>query len=217
MDLNSQNIKLSILILTHNRPLLFKRAIESVINLPNIEILVNNDSCDIDEIILPYIKYFYKTSNDLSDIYNFLISKSSGEYLYFLEDDDYCTSNMNKYEEFLTEDIVYCPFIPDNSFYNYLKHFKNFPNKVIDNIDLHKTLDHKLIFKFQLSQIIFKKSSVSMLMSGNYLDNDYKFFKNLRGKVRMLNKPIFIQTTDGKDNISYKQYCKDKRFKDQHV
>ena len=45
--------KLSILILTHNRPLLFERCINSVLrNLPNyeIEILVNNDTNDIKEI-----------------------------------------------------------------------------------------------------------------------------------------------------------------------
>ena len=44
---------LSILILTHNRPQLFKRALTSVLNnLPDyeIEILVNNDSQDIEEI-----------------------------------------------------------------------------------------------------------------------------------------------------------------------
>ena len=46
-------MKLSILILTHNRPKLFKRCIKSVIkNLPDfdIEILVNNDSNDIEEV-----------------------------------------------------------------------------------------------------------------------------------------------------------------------
>ena len=215
MDSNLQNIKLSILILTHNRPELFKRAINSVINLPNVEIIVNNDSCDIEEIY--NAKYFYRKSDNLSDIYNFLIEQSSGEYLYFLEDDDYCTSNMLKYQEFLTEDIIYCSFIPDNSFLEYSKYFRYFPNKVISNIDLHNELDQNYKYKFQLSQIIFKKSCIIEVMQGNYLDNDYRFFRNLIGNVRMLNKPLFIQTTDGKDNISYKQYCRDDRFKEQCV
>jgi glycosyltransferase involved in cell wall biosynthesis len=55
-------MKLSILILTHNRPILFKRCINSVLNnLPNfdIEILVNNDSKDITEIYHDNVNIFY--------------------------------------------------------------------------------------------------------------------------------------------------------------
>ena len=55
-------MKLSILILTHNRPLLFERCINSVLNnLPNydIEILVNNDSNDITEIHNDKVNIYY--------------------------------------------------------------------------------------------------------------------------------------------------------------
>lgn len=215
MDLNLQNIKLSILILTHNRPELFQRALNSVIHFPNTEIIVNNDSCDIQEINQINIKYFYKQSDDLSDIYNFLIEQSTGEYLFFLEDDDFCTNNADKILNYLNEDIIYCPFIPDNNISEYFKWFKYFPNKIIDNETLHQILDTNYKYKFQLSQIIFKKTSITNLMINNKLDNDYTFFKNLKGSVQLLNKPLFVQTTDGNDNISYSKYCKDERFKDQ--
>ena len=93
---------LSILILTHNRPKLFQRCIRSVIdNCPkNIEIIVNNDSNDIEEVKRENIYYFYNKFQ-LTDIYKFLVQKASGEFLYFLEDDDYLAkdfySKINQY------------------------------------------------------------------------------------------------------------------------
>ena len=95
-------MKLSILILTHNRPSLFKRCITSVLNnLPNynIEILVNNDSNDISEVYSDKvdISYFYKKTEKLTDIYKFLFDQSKGEYIFYLEDDDYIRSNFFKY------------------------------------------------------------------------------------------------------------------------
>ena len=82
-------MKLSILILTHNRPKLFKRCIDSVIkNLPDfdIEILVNNDSNDIEEVYSENItiKYFYKKYKELGETYRFLYFESKGEYIFFL-------------------------------------------------------------------------------------------------------------------------------------
>ena len=91
-------MKLSILILTHNRPKLFTRCITSVLNiLPEykVEILVNNDTNDIQEVYdnKVNIRYFYEQKNDLSDIYKFLYNTAKGEFIYFLEDDDYLKPN----------------------------------------------------------------------------------------------------------------------------
>ena len=93
-------MKLSILILTHKRPKLFKRCIESVLTNCddyNIEIIVNNDSNDIEEIYNENIKikYFY-CKDTLKNIYLKLINLSKYEKVFFLEDDDYITSNFFK-------------------------------------------------------------------------------------------------------------------------
>ena len=70
-------MKLSILILTHNRPELFNRALSSIFNTDvgsGLNIYVNNDTCDIQEIESTDhdIKYYYKTYDDLTDTYKFL-------------------------------------------------------------------------------------------------------------------------------------------------
>ena len=57
--------KLSILILTHNRPDLFQRCLHSVLSQlddrTDVEIIVNNDSNDIREINDSRVTYYYKS------------------------------------------------------------------------------------------------------------------------------------------------------------
>ena len=66
---------------------------------------------------------------------------------------------------------------------------------------------------FQLSQIIFKKNKLKKIPKGNNIDNDYKLFKSLSpASIKYNNKTLYVQTTDGNDNISFKEYNKDERF-----
>lgn len=186
-------IDLSILILTHNRPKLFERCLNSVLklNLENIEILVNNDSDDISESS-DYTLYRVKSQN-LSEIYFNLFKNAKGKYIYFLEDDDYL-----------------------------LEGFKDFYNEVLENnsdFGIAKYLKHNLKpmkfnkEDFQLSQVIFKKSKITKFPFDNNIENDYKLYINNKNDNTLVsNKVIFKQTTDGKDNISFKCFNKDKRF-----
>ena len=105
---------LSILILTHNRPQLFKRALTSVLNnLPDyeIEILVNNDSQDIEEIYSDdvHIEYSYFTDADLSLVYKHLFDRAIGDYVFFLEDDDYINKNFFEDIDFVS-DVYYLEY-----------------------------------------------------------------------------------------------------------
>ena len=77
---------LSILILTHNRPTLFKRCISSVIDnfiesQFDIEVIVNNDTRDITEVYDDRfdIRYMYECDNDYVVIVNINILLSAGE------------------------------------------------------------------------------------------------------------------------------------------
>jgi len=182
---------ISILILTHNRPKLFRRCLESLLNqknLPeNIEILVNNDSNDILEITHPKVTYFYKKL-ELGKIYKFLFSKAIGEFIYFLEDDDY--------------------LFP--MFFNKLnlKYDLNYGNYAKINTRPQKDYFEK---DFQLGQILFKKKLITIgeFPNTNDLDNDYKLFKLLKNKTKKIfktKKYYFRQTTDGQDNISFKEF-----------
>lgn len=197
--------KLSILILTHNRPLLFKRCVESILKHKKnfVEILVNNDTDDIEES--SDYKLFHKKSDNLSDLYEFLFDSASGEYIYFLEDDDYITDDFFENIDFLS-DLYYMNFVSHDIRLT-LERRKN-------KFDLEKIND-----KFQLSQILFKKKFVTEFPFGNNLDNDWVLFNNIltninqnNGIIRVIEKYMWVQTTDGKDNISFPKYNKDKRW-----
>ena len=186
-------IDLSILILTHNRPKLFERCLNSVLkqNLKDIEILVNNDSDDILESS-KYTLYRVKSQN-LSEIYFNLFKNAKGKYIYFLEDDDYLLEGFKDfYKEVLKDDY-------DFSIAKYLKH--NLKPMKFNKED------------FQLSQVIFKREKIKYFPFDNNIENDYKLYINNKNDNTLVsNKVIFKQTTDGKDNISFKCFNKDKRF-----
>ena len=190
----NQKINLSILILTHNRPKLFERCLNSVLklNLKDIEILVNNDSNDVFEN--SNYKLFKIKSENLGEIYFNLFKNAKGKYIYFLEDDDYLLDSFKDfYEETLKNNS-------DFSIAKYIRH--NFKPVNFNKED------------FQLSQVIFKKSKISKFPFDNNIENDYKLYINNKNDNTLIsNKCIFKQTIDGKDNISFKCFNKDKRFK----
>jgi len=217
-------MKLSILILTHNRPKLFKRCINSVIkNLPNfnIEILVNNDSNDIEEVYDKnvQIKYFYRKHKKLGDTYKFLFFKSTGEYILFLEDDDYILPVFFKHIQ-LNYDLYISNYISLPLLKTY--EFENMFSK----IDCTSNYDDSLNFKqyislydpryFQLTQIVFKKTSAIKFFNSNFkstLDFDYNLFVNLDvNNFKCIKTPIWVQTNDGGDNLSFSELNRDERY-----
>ncbi len=216
-------MKISILILTHNRPTLFTRAITSVLdNLPKckLEILINNDTSDIVKIYndqVP-IKYYNYQNNDLSHIYKFLLEKSVGEFVYYLEDDDYLRpiffSNLDfsydiNYMEYISE-----PLIRELGVYNSIKKISKNRNCV------HKNLAQNFVEQFdpeefQLGQIVFRRTLVNKFPTGNLLNNDYNLFSEIAKPgvtFKYIDTQTWIQTTDGRDNISFPSLNVDKRF-----
>ena len=217
-------MKLSILILTHNRPILFKRCINSVLNnLPNfdIEILVNNDSKDITEIYHDNVNifYYYKKRKKLTDIYKFLYEQSKGEYIFYLEDDDYINANFFKFLNF-KYDVNFLNYL-SKDILTYKKNIKLFykrffiKNKHLSKIyKLSEFIDKFEPRDFQLSQIVFKRNGIKYWPTEDNIFNDYKIFKSLELEtIFYISKPLWVQTTDGNDNISFDVHNKDNRFK----
>lgn len=216
-------MKLSILILTHNRPNLFERCIKSVLNnLPDfpVEIIVNNDSNDITEIYSDTVNvsYHYKKHKKLTDTYKFLYEQSKGEYIFYLEDDDYIKSYFFKFLNF-NYDINFLNYLSKdilNHKKNLITYYKRFFNKfkLLSKInDLSEFLNIYKPRDFQFSQIVFKKSGIKCWPKEDNIHNDYKIFKSLDLKtILYISKPLWIQTTDGSDNISFKNLNTDKRF-----
>ena len=79
-------MRLSVCILTHQRPKLFERCLQSVkLVVPEAEVIVNNDSDDIepDQRAL----YLYNKGS-LNSLYQSIFDTSSGSHIWFIEDDD---------------------------------------------------------------------------------------------------------------------------------
>jgi hypothetical protein len=66
-----------------------------------------------------------------------------------------------------------------------------------------------------ISQIIFKKSllPINTFPTGNNIHNDWILFNKLNGSIKCNKKMLWVQTTDGSDNISFEEFNKDVRFK----
>lgn len=151
---------------------MFKECIESILQFKfpfDIEIIVNNDNKDIEEI--PGAKYFYETSDDISDLYKFVYDQAQGEYVYYLEDDDLLLPEFYQYV---------CKHIDEADLHVGL--FET--NLNIIKLNVIQTMlgwrhgitctDH-----FQLSQMLFKKIPSLKFPSGNVINNDANLFKSV--------------------------------------
>lgn len=168
-------VKLSFLVLTHKRPEQFKRCIESILQYQfpfDIEILVNNDSNDIEEIQHPLISYFYFSSPDLSELYKFLYNKASGEYVFYLEDDDILLDGFYRHfsENIDKANLHFCLF--DTS-------LRILKLKIIESFLRWRKDQSSPLQDFQLSQMLFKKIPNLEFPSGNDVTNDKALFYNV--------------------------------------
>lgn len=194
--------KLSILMLTHNRPALFQRALASVLaQLPNdVEVIVNNDSSDITEVRHPAITYYYNKFDNLSQIYKFLLNNAHGTHIYYLEDDDYLVEGFfDTIMPWLDNDII-----AGNHFPTYNESFIARTTRMFHELkpfELNKE-------DMQLSQFVMRKSLVETFNfpDNSHIHNDCKLVEHVisqASKIQTTAKLFFVQTTDGGDNISF--------------
>ena len=199
-------MKLSILILTHNRPHLFTRCIQSVISqiTPGVEVIVNNDSRDILEIEHPQVRYHYNKFDNLSAVYQFLLMQAQGAYVYFLEDDDYLTPtfiNTLKYDA----DMIVGDYFPMYETVNKLVFPRIYKDALINPKMFLLELNEEHL---QLSQHVYKRSTIMdfTFPNDNNVHNDILLTKHAAGNssiIRTVNKVFYHQTIDGGDNISF--------------
>jgi|SaaInlV_150m_DNA_3_1039698.scaffolds.fasta_scaffold00428_16 hypothetical protein len=193
-------MKLSILILTHERPSLFARCLASTLhNIPSdVEILVLNDSHDIQEVKHPQVQYFYNKFDNLSMNYEFVLGKARGEYVYYLEDDDYLVNNFyDIIDDYLKYDIIGASYYPDWN--------DDWIMKCSTTMSKGFILDDDV---FQLGQFIMCRTLVDTFVfpKDSHIHNDRKLVDHVLGLSKtMINIPkiIYHQTTDGGDNISF--------------
>jgi glycosyltransferase involved in cell wall biosynthesis len=216
-------MNLSVCILTHNRPVLFRRAISSLLknkSTYDFEIIVNNDTSDIEEVYSDDItvRYMYESCHDISNIYEMLLDVSSSDYIYYLEDDDYIKPTFFDQIDF-DYDINHMQ-------YTSLPHIQHLGVKhaiEIQKLNAHKKdvhtyaefLDGYNNEYFQLGQILFNKHKIIQFPKGNNIHNDFKLFTGFAPDttIKYIDKQTWVQTTDGGDNISFEHLNTDDRFK----
>ena len=166
-------ILFSVIIPTYNRAGIIDRAIESVLaqTYQNWELIVVDDGStdNTKEIVMSYnderIKYFWKENEERSIARNYGIEKASGNYISFLDDDDYYLPEF--FQEFnkkiIAENIPVAVFMCDeyteddegNRKLNYTpRHLLNNPVRMLWEIQtsirpfvIHRDIFKKEIFK----------------------------------------------------------------------
>jgi hypothetical protein len=196
---------LSILILTHDRPELFTRCINAIVPQLNddIEVIVNNDSNDITEVVHPNITYHYNKFDNISMIYEFLLNESTSDYVYFAEDDDFVIETFSDIK--LENDIIVGNYYPTYE-PNYLLVCMSLrKDKLLSPTEFIDTLN---IEHLQLSQFIFKRDTIKdfVFPMDNNIHNDINLVLHSVSNstvISSINKIIYYQTIDGGDNISF--------------
>jgi glycosyltransferase involved in cell wall biosynthesis len=202
-------MKLSFLILTHNRPKLFQRCLNSVLNKisNDVEVIVNNDSSDIEEIKHKQVSYYYERFEHLSQVYEFLFKQSKGEYVYFLEDDDYLIKSFDfKFDA----DLIVGNYTTNYDIFHKFDSMTNFKDSIETSNSFIKVMKPHLL---QLSQVIFKRETISdfIFPKDSNIYNDEKLIRHAcfnSKKIITMNKIFFCQTIDGRDNISFPEPTK---------
>jgi hypothetical protein len=171
--------------------------------VPGVEIIVNNDSCDIEEIVHPQVTYHYYNPNSLCEIYKFLLDQSQGEYVYFLEDDDYLTRDFLSTE--LDADLIAGNYYPTYKTTDILISMTMYKDAQLTGQQFIANLNTE---NLQLSQHIYTRSHIADFdfpMDSN-IHNDIRLTLHAAAKAKVihtLNKVFFYQSTDGGDNISF--------------
>jgi glycosyltransferase involved in cell wall biosynthesis len=199
--------KVSVYIPTKNRPVMLKRAIDSVLaqDYPNVEVVVSDDgSTDntpefMDDYCKQYNNIIYlrsETSHGACHARNKAILASTGEFITGLDDDDRFTPD--RIRQFVEE------YRPGDSYLCSL--FNNFDgDRFIPSRYYQKTIDRNRIFRRNCvgNQIFVKKQDLldnDLLFDERFPAwQDYDFFTNLiihLGPARRIFVRSYIMHTD---------------------
>ena len=204
--------KISIIVPVYNVEQYIEKCLDSLVNqtLQDIEIIVVNDGSKdkSKEKIKKYmnkIKYFEKENGGLSSARNYGMEYATGEYIAFLDSDDYVEKNM--YEEMYNlakkenADLIECDFIWEwkNGKKRYDKR-----RKYKDKREMLKK-PRTVAWNKLIKRNIIERNNIKFLENLIYEDLDfyYKLMPYIE-KISYINK-YFVHYTQRKDSISNKQ------------
>lgn len=192
-------MKVSCVIITHNRVSLLKRAVNSVMNqtYKNIEVFVVDDASDdgteaygerLKNKGINYIRIDKKDSKGGNYARNIGIEKSTGDYVAFLDDDDYWISDK------LEKQVRYAKDHPDvgmiyggvsYEFDNKLLNYKSLPNPNYQGDLIKKEL---FISPFASTITLFVKKSILQEVGG--FDINMKYWQEYELEIRLMQNTL---------------------------
>ena len=220
------NRLVSIGLLTYNRPLSFKKALDSLVSqsYKNIEIIIgdNSENNETEKIYKKYIKdkriKYYKHNENIGMManYKFVLDLAKGKYFMWSSDDDYWD---NTFIEKAVQKLEGCPAAaacwPSINFFDENGTILLRPD--IDNQDLSNDTIIKRLLKANLRGIsaqvycLIKTDIAKEFSFDNYqiVGIDVVFVNHLllSGKCLMINEPLFnykLSSTSAYERHNYK-------------
>ena len=192
-------MKVSCVIITHNRISYLKRAVNSVVNqiYKNIEIFVIDDASEdgteaygeeLNKIGINYIRINKKDSKGGNYARNLGIQHSTGEYVAFLDDDDYWLPDK------IEKQVKYAEKHPDvgmiygglsYEFGNSLLNYKSLPNPDYQGNMIEKGL---YIAPFASTITLFVKRSLLKEIGG--FDENMRYWQEYELEIRLMQKTL---------------------------
>lgn len=206
------NPLISIIVPIYNVEKYLEKCILSLINqtYKNIEILLINDGTeDNSEKIIekyidnPKIKYFKKINGGLSDARNYGYLKSSGEYIGFVDSDDWIEDNM--YEKMLEEMMKYdaelgiAGFRIVNSNNKILKEF------IPEKVEMTDILLASFAWNKLYSRTLFENTKIKFALGEWYEDLSVTPYLFIQSKKTIIIKEIYYNYLQREGSITKSQ------------
>lgn len=179
-------MKLSVIVVAYNVQDYINRCLESLHfqKFDDVEFLIIDDgSTDkTAECIKKFIKekkdtrfkYYYKKNGGQADARNFGIKKASGDYIWYVDGDDYITYKSDICNNFINQMNKYKL---DILIFNF-KFGKEWPKKYADVVALKNKSDNKIKSGIlMLDNKNFNFSVWHMIFKRDFINNNYLFFK----------------------------------------
>lgn len=211
--MEKNNILYSIIVPVYNSDIYINRCIESILNQTynNFEIIIIDDGSTDNTGVLctkmskqnNKIKYIYQENSGVSKARNRGILESKGQYITFIDADDYIEKNtLESINDILATndiDIIKYSYYKETKLFRKMYKFSIDTNRIIHKIDYKTSIYPYILSTYDLSNVwnAFYKRNI---ITGNLFDEslkyaeDFKFMCDCLKKsqsIYLINKPLY--------------------------
>jgi len=174
----------------------------------------SSDLCDKIATQLPKIKVLHKPNGGLSDARNYGVLHATGEYVFYLDSDDYLVKDGLKAEVAVAKKTN-CDVVCGNFYYKYSDHIELFNKELHDTLvfeggeeALRVLIEGKYYQNFAWGKLICRKWAEKFLFPKGKLFEDTYWFHNIlhnANKVVVVNTPVvYYEQRDGSISFEYR-------------